>query len=113
MEIILVLAAVIIIGAVYWSFFRNDPVKMEETAPYKIEPLTPTIDPENKVEEVKTEVRVDPVAVALDLEPAVITTPAKKASQPRSSKQGRPAKSQTKPVAVKPKTSRRPRSKKS
>lgn len=111
MEIILVLAALLIIGAIYWTFFRNESVKMEETAPYKLEPFPPITEPKIEEKEVKAEVRVDPVAVALDLEPAVISAPAKRTRKTRGAKASAPGKAQSK-AAVKSKSGRRPRSKK-
>ena len=69
---------------------KEKPAAVE--APYKVEtPVQPV-----------TEVKVDPVAVALDLEPvAIVAEPAKAPRKPRSPKSSTPK-------AVKPKSEKKP-----
>jgi hypothetical protein len=95
MEIIIIVA--ILALALSWFFLREDPAKIEAPAPYKVE-TPPAADPapasvvEVKVEEPapapvveeRAAPRLDPVAIALDMTPVVMT--AKKPRKPRAPK---------------------------
>lgn len=70
MELIVVL---VISALVIWWFVLRSSQKTSDThpeAPYKVEPETTS--PSEPVVENKVETRIDPVAIALDLEPVVI-----------------------------------------
>ena len=93
MEIIIIVALLAL--ALWWFFLREAPAKTETLAAYKVE-TPPTAEPapapvvEVKVEEPapvveeKVQPRLDPVAIALDMTPVVMT--AKKPRKPRAPK---------------------------
>ena len=90
MEIIIGAFALVVIG--YYVFFRKkDEPKAEtaaETAPYKAEPVVPAGTEATMA--TPTATTLDPVAVALDLEPMQISTPAKAPRKPRAPKTATP-----------------------
>lgn len=93
MEIIIVIA--ILAGLVWWFYLRAKKDTVEDNpAPYKIE--APAEQPEMPVVEGKVEARVNPVALALDVDTVVL--PAKKPRKPRAPK---PAEAPVKPAAKK------------
>lgn len=110
MEIIIIIA--VLVGLIWWLFFREAGTKDESPAPYKVETPAPAQEvkaeepaPAPVVEEKVEEARVNPVALALDVDPVVL--PAKKPRKPRAPKAEAPAKAKaTKPAkekAAKPK----------
>jgi hypothetical protein len=72
------------------EFFTGKPAEVApvvESAPYKVpEPAATTPTPLVAEVQPVVENKVDPVAVALDLEPVVIAEPAKKPRKPRAPK---------------------------
>ena len=97
MEIIIIVALLAL--ALWWFFLREAPAKTETLAAYKVE-TPPVAEPapapvaEVKVEEPTPVVeeraapRLDPVAIALDMTPVVMT--AKKPRKPRAPKAAAP-----------------------
>jgi hypothetical protein len=90
MEIIIGAFALVVIG--YYVFFRKkDEPKAEtaaETVPYKAEPVVPAGTEATMATPAAT--TLDPVAVALDLEPMQISQPAKAPRKPRAPKTATP-----------------------
>ena len=90
MEIIIGAFALAVIG--YYVFFRKkDEPKTKtaaETAPYKAEPVVPAGTEATMATPAAT--TLDPVAVALDLEPMQISQPAKAPRKPRAPKTATP-----------------------
>ena len=106
MEIILLVIVVAVLG--YWAWTANKPkaetVKPETPAPAPYKVPEPVAEPVQPVVEAK----VDPVAVALDLEPldlAATAEPAKKPRKPRAPKAAtaKPAKEKAPAKAKAPK----------
>jgi type IV secretory pathway VirB10-like protein len=107
MELLIGLVALIVIG--YFLFFYKKPDEAQSTttpettsAPYKVlEPAATTPIP-LVVEEVQpvAEAKVDPVAVALDLEPLTLSATAETAKKPRKPRAPK-AETTTKPAAKK------------
>ena len=114
MELLIGLVALIVIG--YFLFFYKKPDEAQSTttpeptsAPYKVpEPAATTPIP-LVVEEVQpvAEAKVDPVAVALDLEPLTLSATAETAKKPRKPRAPK-AETTTKPAAKKQPLLRRP-----
>jgi hypothetical protein len=103
MEIIFIVIAVLAFLGIWFFFKKPNTEETESAAPYKIEAPTPEVKVEDPAP-APVETRVNPVAIALDVDPIIL--PAKK---PRTSR----APKTEKPVAPKPPTApRKPRSKK-
>jgi len=91
MELFIGGAFILVVG--YLLFKSTRPIKSTTEAPYKVE--TPSSDNGIKFapkEEVQVEAKttLDPVAVALDLEPVQVAEPAKKPRKPRTPKVAAP-----------------------
>ena len=93
MEIIIGLIAIAVLG--YFAFFRKrEETKVEsivETVPYKAEPVVPAgTEASVAAPATPAATTLDPVAVALDLEPMQISAPAKAPRKPRAPKTATP-----------------------
>jgi hypothetical protein len=115
MELIIAGVFILIVGGLL--IFRRKTAgetKVEEVTPYNVIAPTPAPDPLVAVpatKEVPVTTALDPVAVALDLEPLQIAEPAKKPRKPRAPKTV-PTKVAKPKVAPKAKASPKAKSKK-
>ena len=109
---ILVLALVVVAGFFVYNSFVKKPAEKPTPTP------APTPEPVKAVEEVQpvVENKVDPVSVALDLEPVAVAQtaaePAKKPRKPRAPKAEKPAAKKAAPKKVAAAKSKTTKSKK-
>jgi hypothetical protein len=94
MEIII--ALVVLAGALYWFFIRKSEVASSEVAPYKVE--TPPVAEPTPAPVVEAVVETTPVVEA------VVETPAKAPRKPRAPKAEKPAAKKAAPKAAAKKT---------
>jgi cytoskeletal protein RodZ len=90
MEIIFIVIAVLAFLGIWFFFKKPNTEETESAAPYKLEAPEPKVVPEKTtpVEE-KVEHRVNPVALALEVDPIIL--PAKTPRKPRAPKAEKPA----------------------
>lgn len=94
MELIIAGVFILIVGGLLISRRKNvEEAKVKEVTPYKVVAPVPAPDPLVAVpatKEVPIATALDPVAVALDLEPMQISAPAKAPRKPRTPKAAAP-----------------------